>query len=160
MSLLDLIQEGNVGLMKAVDRFQYRRGFKFSTYATWWIRQAISRGIADRARTIRIPVHMSETLRRFSRTRGALIERLGREPSAEELARRLRIPTGKVRVLLEAPAAVVSLQTPIGGDEHSELGDFLEDTQVVPADAHVADREMAAQVEQAVIADIRKKDEG
>jgi len=150
VSLLDLVQEGNVGLMRAVDRFQYRRGFKFSTYATWWIRQAITRGIADRARTIRIPVHMVESLRRLSRARRALGEKLGREPTAEELAQRLRIPARKVRLLLEAPGEPLSLQTPIGSEERTEFGDFLEDRQVAPADSGVAGHEMAAGVERAL----------
>ena len=150
VSFLDLVQEGNVGLMKAVDRFQYRRGFKFSTYATWWIRQAITRGIADRGRTIRIPVHMVESLRRLSRARRALSDKLGREPTAEELAQRLRIPTGKVRLLLEAPGEPLSLQTPIGSEERTEFGDLLEDKQAAPADSGVAGHEMVAGVERAL----------
>jgi len=148
--LLDLIQEGNVGLMKAVDRFQYRRGFRFSTYATWWIRQAITRGIADRSRTIRIPVHLHEALRRLSRARRVLTDKLGREPTPEELARRLRVPAARVRRLLEAPGRTVSLQTPVGTASGTELGDFLEDLQVAPTDAAVADREMTAHVERAL----------
>ncbi len=147
--LLDLIQEGNVGLIKAVDRFQYRRGFKFSTYATWWIRQSITRGIADRARTIRLPVHMVETLNRLARTRRALSDSVGREPTAEELAQHMRLPASRIRQLLE-PARTVSLQTPVGGDNGAELGDFLEDTQVPPADAGVVKRDLAAQVERAL----------
>jgi RNA polymerase primary sigma factor len=148
--LLDLIQDGNVGLIKAVDRFQYRRGFKFSTYATWWIRQAITRGIADRGRTIRIPVHLTETLRRLGRMRGAMIQELGREPTADELARRTRMPVSKVRALLEVPGHPVSLHTPIGADGETELGDFLEDTQTASVDAGVAVGEATAQVADAL----------
>jgi RNA polymerase primary sigma factor len=144
--LLDLIQDGNIGLIKAVDRFQYRRGFKLSTYATWWIRQAVTRGIADRGRTIRLPVHLVETLKRLGRTRGAMIQALGREPTPEELARRMRMPAAKVRQLLEAPGQPVSLQTPIGNDNGAELGDFLEDTQVAPVDAGLALTERVAGV--------------
>src|SRR5262249_36087605 len=125
LSLLDLVQEGNIGLMKAVDRFQYRRGFKFSTYATWWIRQAITRAIADHSRTIRIPVHMVETLNRISRVNRGLINEIGREPTPEELAKRTGVPTQKVRLILESSRKPLSLETPIGED--SQLGDFLED---------------------------------
>ena len=125
LSLLDLIQEGNIGLMKAVDRFQYRRGFKFSTYATWWIRQAITRAIADHSRTIRIPVHMVETLNRISRVNRAMVNELGREPTPEELAQRTGVPAKKVRLILESSRKPLSLETPIGDD--SELGEFLED---------------------------------
>jgi RNA polymerase primary sigma factor len=147
---LDLIQEGNIGLIKAVDRFQYRRGFKFSTYATWWIRQSITRGIADRARTIRIPVHLVETLNRLARTRRALSDRLGREPTTGELAQHMRMPASRIRQLLEAPGRTVSLQTPVGEDNGAELGEFLEDTQIPPADADVVGRELTAQVERAL----------
>jgi RNA polymerase primary sigma factor len=150
MSLLDLIQEGNLGLMKAVDRFQYRRGFKFSTYATWWIRQSITRGIADRARTIRIPVHMTEVLARFGAARRVLEDALGREPTAEELARRLRIPVAQVRRLIAAPARVVSLDAPIAADETTSLGDLLEDVQAARPDATVGDREIGEQLERAL----------
>src|SRR6266436_3183116 len=125
LSLLDLVQEGNIGLMKAVDRFQYRRGFKFSTYATWWIRQAITRAIADHSRTIRIPVHMVETLNRISRVNRNLVNEIGREPTPEELAQRTGVPAKKVRLILESSRKPLSLETPIGED--SELGDFLED---------------------------------
>jgi RNA polymerase sigma factor (sigma-70 family) len=130
--LLDLIQDGNLGLIKAVDRFQYRRGFKFSTYATWWIRQAITRGIADRARTIRVPVHLGEILSRVRRTRTAMIQELEREPTAGELGRRLRMSASKVRVLLDVPGEPLSLDMPVGEDDGSELGDFLADTEVAP----------------------------
>jgi RNA polymerase primary sigma factor len=147
--LLDLVQEGNIGLIKAVDRFQYRRGFKFSTYAMWWIRQAITRGIADRARTIRIPVHLVEALKRLSRERRLLVQRLGREPTAEELAAHLCVPVSRVRLLLEAPGQPVSLETPIDGNG-GELGDFLEDTHILPADTDVTTHETAVHVERAL----------
>jgi RNA polymerase sigma factor (sigma-70 family) len=130
--LLDLIQDGNLGLIKAVDRFQYRRGFKFSTYATWWIRQPIARGIADRARTIRVPVHVTEILSRLRRTRAAMIQELEREPTAGELARRLRMSSSRVRGLLQVPAEPRSLEMPVGEDNGSELGDFLKDTEAEP----------------------------
>jgi RNA polymerase primary sigma factor len=148
--LLDLIQDGNIGLIKAVDRFQYRRGFKFSTYATWWIRQAITRGIADRARTIRIPVHLVEVLSRLRRTRGVMTQELAREPTAGELARRLRIPVSRVRALLEVPAEPLSLETPVGEDDGAELGDFLRDTQAAAPDATVAAEEAAARLDRAL----------
>jgi RNA polymerase primary sigma factor len=148
--LLDLVQDGNLGLIRAVDRFQYRRGFKFSTYATWWIRQAITRGIADRGRMIRIPVHLTETLRRLGRARGAMIQELGREPTDEELARRMRMPAPKVRALLEVPGNPVSLHTPVGADEEAQLGDFLRDTQVIPVDAGLTTGEATAKVAHAL----------
>jgi RNA polymerase sigma factor (sigma-70 family) len=146
--LLDRIQDGNIGLIKAVDRFQYRRGFKFSTYATWWIRQAIGRGIADRGRTIRIPVHLNEVLTRLAATRRVLSRSLGHDPTAEELAERLRLPVARVRELLETPGRTVSLQTPIGDD--AELGDLLEDMQIAPADADVTRRDTGLQVQRAL----------
>jgi RNA polymerase primary sigma factor len=149
--LLDLIQEGNIGLMKAVDRFQYRRGFKFSTYATWWIRQSITRGIANRARMIRIPVHLTETLKRVKRARGELAETLGREPTTEELARRVHLSEGKIRMLLEVPEPPVSLQTPVGNeDSGTALGDLIEDTKLPPVDLEIAVREQAQHLEQAL----------
>jgi len=148
MPLLDLIQEGNIGLMKAVDRFKYRRGFKFSTYATWWIRQAITRAIADHARTIRIPVHMIETLNRLARINRGLFQELGREPTPEELAKRSALPLRKVRLILESCKKPLSLETPIGED--SDLGDFLEDKRTPsPVESLLSD-DLTAQVERAL----------
>jgi RNA polymerase primary sigma factor len=144
----DLIQEGNLGLLRAVDKFQYRRGFKFSTYATWWIRQAITRGIADRGRTIRLPVHVAESLNDVMRSRATLLDRLGREPSTEELAQHARIPAPKLQLLLDAAPRPVSLELPVGDD--ATLADFLEDRSEVSPIERVADAQRATALARAL----------
>ncbi len=150
LQFLDLIQEGNMGLMKAVDKFEYRRGFKFSTYATWWIRQAITRAIADQARTIRIPVHMIETINKFIRVSRQLVQEIGREPTNEEIGKKMDLPVGKVRKIIKIAQQPISLETPIGEEEDSRLGDFIEDKVMLsPPDAviHINLRE---QIEEAL----------
>jgi len=148
LSLLDLIQEGNIGLMKAIDRFQYRRGFKFSTYATWWIRQALSRALADQSRTIRIPVHIVEQLHRISRVNRTMVNELGRDPTPEELAQHAGVPASKVRMILESSRRPLSLESPVGGD--SELGDFLEDTSAGSPDDAILSQDLMTRVERAL----------
>jgi RNA polymerase sigma factor (sigma-70 family) len=150
LSFLDLIQEGNIGLMKAVDRFQYQRGFKFSTYATWWVRQAITRSLADYGRTIRLPVHVIESLNRLNKERRALAAELGRPPRPAELAARLKIPTGKVELLLEAARQPASLETPIGEGDDTQLGDLMRDVNAQTPEEAAIEGQLATEVERAM----------
>ncbi len=151
LQFLDLIQEGNIGLMKAVDKFEYSRGFKFSTYATWWIRQAITRAIADQARTIRIPVHMIETINKLIRTQRELVQKLGREPSSEEIAQAMDMPVSKVRKVMKIAQEPISLETPIGEEEDSHLGDFIEDKAVVSPIEQVVGQRLKETVNQVLL---------
>jgi len=150
LSLLDLIQEGNIGLMKAVDRFQFRRGFKFSTYATWWVRQAVGRAVADYGRTIRLPVHVIESLNRLTRERRTMAAELGRDPSPEEISERMDLPVGKVQLLLEASKTPTSLEAPVGADEESRLGDMVKDPAAQTPEETAMRNQMAGEVERAM----------
>jgi RNA polymerase primary sigma factor len=150
LQFLDLIQEGNMGLMKAVDKFEYRRGYKFSTYATWWIRQAITRAIADQARTIRIPVHMIETINKFIRVSRSLVQEIGREPTCEEISEKMDLPVGKVRKIIKIAQEPISLETPIGEEEDSHLGDFIEDKFIPSPPDTVIHINLKEQIEEAL----------
>jgi RNA polymerase primary sigma factor len=150
LSLLDLIQEGNIGLMKAVDRFQYRRGFKFSTYATWWIRQSVGRAVADYGRTIRLPVHVTESLNKLTRTRTQLLTELGREPRSDELAARMSVPVGKVELLLDAAKHPMSLETPVGERDETPLGHLVRDVTSQSPEEAAIEGQLAEEVERAM----------
>jgi RNA polymerase primary sigma factor len=158
LQFLDLIQEGNIGLMKAVDKFEYKRGYKFATYATWWIRQAITRAIADQARTIRVPVHMVEITNKMIRTSRYLVQKLGREATADEIAEKMEVSIDKVRNVLAIAKQPISLETPIGAEEDSRLSDFIEDKSVIPAADTVISMNLAEQTRK-VLATLTPREE-